>query len=250
MAGIKVIGYICSSDGRSPNTQKILKLRIQVRYSNVIEVRSFLRIATFYRVQVKFYIQVVVPLYRLLKPGILFSQTTIKETAIQNIQEKLISPPALISLDYSNGAGNIILGVDTYITISQGAYIYQIINNRRHPSRFESRIQLDVEKKQDLGRLKCRALVLILKKFRYQLYGVYFTVETNYRILVTQLNRSTTDLLGALIIRIIIWIQLQDFDIRYIPRLKNTIPNGLSRRLPYKGELPEDPEALDDQLDA
>ena len=38
-----------------------------------------------------------------------------------------------------------------------------------------------------------------LKKFRYWLYGTYFYVETDANTLVAQLNRSATDLPGALV---------------------------------------------------
>jgi len=47
-------------------------------------------------------------------------------------------------------------------------------------------------------------------------------------VLVAQLNRSATDLPEALITRWIAYIWLFDFEVRYVPRTKHTIANGLS----------------------
>jgi len=49
-------------------------------------------------------------------------------------------------------------------------------------------------------------------------------------VLVAQLNRSATDLPEALITRWIAYIWLFDFEVRYVPRTKHTIANGLSWR--------------------
>ena len=48
--------------------------------------------------------------------------------------------------------------------------------------------------------------------------------------MVAQLNRSETDLPGALVIQWIGWIQLFDFDIRHIPGRKYSAADGLFRR--------------------
>ncbi len=44
-----------------------------------------------------------------------------------------------------------------------------------------------------------RGVLIVLKKVRVWLYGVYFILETDARILTTQLNRSGADLPSALI---------------------------------------------------
>ena len=69
-----------------------------------------------------------------------------------------------------------------------------------------------------------------LRKFRTYLYGVRFILELDANTLVAQLNRSATDLPGALVTRWLAWIRLFDFDVRHVPGRKHTAADGLSRR--------------------
>jgi len=55
-------------------------------------------------------------------------------------------------------------------------------------------------------------------------------LETDASVLVAQLNRSATDLPGALVTRWIAYIQLFDFEVRYVPRTKHTAADKLSWR--------------------
>jgi hypothetical protein len=72
-------------------------------------------------------------------------------------------------------------------------------NGKRHPARFESGVWTESESNYDAGKRECRAMLKVLKKFRFWLYGVHFVVETDANTLVAQLNRSATDLPGALV---------------------------------------------------
>ena len=58
-----------------------------------------------------------------------------------------------------------------------------------------------MEQKYNLGKLKYQALLYVLKKCCVYLYGVCFIVEIDANTLVVQLNRTATNLPGALIIR-------------------------------------------------
>ena len=69
-----------------------------------------------------------------------------------------------------------------------------------------------------------------LRKVRYWLYGVYFVLETDANVLAAQLNRSATDLPGALVTTWIAYIRLFDFEVRHVPGNKHTAADGLSRR--------------------
>jgi len=53
-------------------------------------------------------------------------------------------------------------------------------------------------------------------------------LETDVSVLVAQLNRSATDLPGALVTRWIAYIRLFDFEVRYVPGTKHTAADGLS----------------------
>ena len=169
--------------------------------------------------------------------------------AIKTLKHALTTAPALVQLDYSKGAGLIILAVDGCKN-GWGCGLMQLdVQGRRHLCQYKSGIWSQAEQKYNSGKLECRALLHALKKCRVYLYGVRFTVETDANTLVAQLNRAATDLPGALITRWLAWIQLWDFNVRHIPGKKNSLANGLSRRLP-DGERPDEPtEDIEEFID-
>jgi hypothetical protein len=70
-----------------------------------------------------------------------------------------------------------------------------------------------------------------LWKVRYWLYRVHFVLETDANVLVAQLNRSATDLPGALVTRWITYIRLFDFEVCHVLGNKYTAADRLSWRL-------------------
>ena len=107
------------------------------------------------------------------------------------IKLALTTPPALVSLDYTEGAGDIILAVDASLE-GWGGVLMQLVQGKRHPSRYESGIWSSAEKKYDATKRECRGVLKALKKVRYWLYGVRFILETDASVLVAQLDRSGT----------------------------------------------------------
>ena len=77
----------------------------------------------------------------------------------------------------------------------------QLVIEKKHLSKYESGIWSYAVKKYDAIKRKCRSILKALKKVRYCLYGVKFVLGTDANILVAQLNRSSRDLLGALVTR-------------------------------------------------
>ena len=78
-----------------------------------------------------------------------------------------------------------------------------------------------------------------MKKVRYGLYGVRFVLETDANVLVIQLNRSGTDLPGALVTQWIAWIQLFEFEVWHIPGRKHMVADGFSRRPSTAADIAE-----------
>ena len=60
----------------------------------------------------------------------------------------LTTPIALISLDYTEVANNIIIAIDASLEGWRGVLI-QLAEGKRYPSRYESEIGSNVEKKYD-----------------------------------------------------------------------------------------------------
>ena len=123
---------------------------------------------------------------------------------------------------------------------------------RRHLSRYESGLWNKAEQNYDATKRECRGVLKALRKVRYWLYGVRFTLETDASVLVAQLNRSATDLPRALVTRWIAYIQLFDFTVQHVPGTKHTAADGLSRRPCTKSDdIDEANEVdIDDFIDA
>ena len=69
-------------------------------------------IYVYYQIQIKDFAQVASLIYRLLKNNTLFEWGKKQIEAINLLKLAFTTPPALISLDYIEGAGDIIFTVD------------------------------------------------------------------------------------------------------------------------------------------
>lgn len=256
MSGLKIVGYVCDANGRHPELAKIEKVVNWKEPSDASEVKGFLGLCVYYRIWIKDFAVIAGPMYRLTKKNAVFSWSDECKEAMAVLQEKLTTAPALVTLDFADDAGKIVLVVDASPS-GWGAVLMQERRApngkwKRHPSRYESGLWSDAESKYDQLKRECRGLLKALKKFRFWLYGVHFYVETDANTLCAQLNRSATDLPGALVTQWIAWIRLFDFEIKHIDGKKNQAADALSRRRPTEDDLQEreDEEDIDDWIDA
>jgi hypothetical protein len=90
---------------------------------------------------------------------------------------------ALVTLDYSPEAGEIILAVDFNLK-GWGATLSQIVGKYRHPSRYESGFWSETEQNYDAIKRECRGVLKVLKKVRSWFYGVYFVLKTDANVLL------------------------------------------------------------------
>jgi hypothetical protein len=117
-------------------------------------------------------------------------------------------------------------------------------------ARFESGIWSSAERKYDAVKLECRGLLKALKKFRFWLYGRYFTIETDAQTLVWLLNQPLNDLPNAMMTR---WLHTFGYSIFMLNifLVTRTVAPMLYRR--WGGgleDLPEDENEADDYFDA
>jgi hypothetical protein len=256
MPGIKIVGYVCDQYGRHPEASKVEKILRWPTPTNPTELKGFLGICVYYRIWVEGFAYKTEIFYLLLKKGAKWEWTLIHEERMYELKLALTEAPALVSISYELGAGLVILAFDASKK-GWGAVLMQLdAQKRRHPSRYESGIWSKAESGYDAGKRECRALLKSLKKFRQWLYGITFLVETDALTLAAQLNRSATDLPGALVTQWMAWIRLFDFDVRHVPGTKNVVADALSRRPPTeedieeaKGEMDVD-EWVAEQLDS
>lgn len=251
--GIVIVGYYCDIEGRHPLTSKVIKILEWPAPMNITEVRAFVGVCVYYRIWISWFAVIAGPLYYLLRRGVVFAWTDKQQKAMDTLKIALTSAPALITIVYLDGAGDIIVAVDASGR-GYGAALMQIFmaTKKRQVARYESGIWSEVESRYDAGKLECLAVLKLLKKFRSYLYGVHFILEMDAKTLVAQLNRTATDLPGLVVVRWIAWIRLFDFTVRHVPGDKNMVADGLSRRPPTAREYREleQEEDIDDFLDA
>ena len=212
----------------------------------------FISIYVYYRVQVFRFAIIAAPLFKLLRKNAPFKQTNIEKQAIEYLKYTLTSLLALVSINYSEPLRQIILACNSSKKRQRVVIIQVSLNSYQHLIRFKSRVQSTTKRNQNLSKYKCKALLLTLKKFQLYIYRVQFIVETNAKTLITQLQRSATNLLEALITRQLALLNIQDFNIVYIAKKKNIVANALLRRLELEGqELPTKPkEDVEDFINA
>jgi hypothetical protein len=250
--GMKIVGYMCDSDGRHPQMKKVAKILLWGEPKDTADARAFVGLCVYYRIWIPHFALVAAPIYATLRSGVRFFWSDEQKEAMRQLQEALTTAPALMPINYEKGAGEIILAADASLRGWGGVLMQLDKQDRRHPVRYESGLWNEAEKRYDAGKRECRGLLKALKKFRFYLYGVRFTVETDAKTLLAQLNRSASDLPGALVTRWLAWICLFDFEVRHVSGRKHTAADGLSRRVITALDLQEreEEEDIDDFIAA
>ena len=168
-----------------------------------------------------------------------------QQEAFEAVKKALSSDPVVLPLNPMVTPYELIVAVDASKT-GWGAVLMQVQRGRRHPARYESGMWSETEMNYDAGKREARAALCALKKFRSYLYGVHFLLEIDSKTLVAQLNRSATDLPGAVVSNWLAYMRLFDFQVKHIEGKKHGGPDGLSRK---PGEPSESQtEGIDDYI--
>ena len=112
LAGMKLVGFVCGAGGRSPDSQKVIKILEWPACTDVTQARAFIGVCVYYRIWVKEFAIVADSIYRLMRKGVEWKWGREQDEAMDALKLALTSAPALVKLDYSEGAGAIILAVD------------------------------------------------------------------------------------------------------------------------------------------
>jgi hypothetical protein len=235
--GVKIVGFVCDKDGRHPESSKVAKILDWPECQNTTELKGFLGLCGYYRIWILGFAIIAMPLYALTRKNVIWYWTDLHSDAMATLKIALTTAPALVTISYADGAGRIILVFDASKRGWGAVIMQEDKDGKRHPARYEGGVWSAAESKYDAGKLECRAMLKALKKFRHWLYGTYFYVETDANTLVAQLNRSATDLPGALVTQWLAWIRLFDFEVKHIEGKKNVVADALSRRRPTAEEV-------------
>jgi RNase H-like domain found in reverse transcriptase/Integrase zinc binding domain/Reverse transcriptase (RNA-dependent DNA polymerase) len=251
--GLVLLGYWVDGRGRRPAKDKTQQITGWERCEHIKDVRVFVGLCVYYRVWIRDFTIIMQPLFFLLKKDVAFVWGPEQEVAMTTVKRALTSAPALVAIDYSDKGGPIILATDASGK-GWGAALMQEDSEdkkKRHPVRFESGVWSKAERKYDSGKLELRGVVYAFSRLRLYLYGARFRLETDNSNIVAMINRTSTDLPGALVQRWLAWTQLFDFDVRHVPGTKNGAADALSRSPAFRRNVPEEPEVdIDDYIDS
>jgi len=135
----------------------------------------------------------------MLRQDVEFQWETEEKKSMAILKEAVCPAPALKTLDVSDGAGQIVVGVDSSLEGWRVILQQEDENMDWHPCCCESGLWQKAEKRYDAGNRECCGLMKALEKFRHYVYGVRFVVETDANTLVHKLNLPANDLPGAIV---------------------------------------------------
>jgi hypothetical protein len=140
MDGIKIVGFICGAEGRSPDSTKVIKILEWKPCACVGEARAFIGVCVYYRIWIEGFAIIAKPIYTLFRKDVVWIWGLEQDLAMNTLKTALTQAPALAKIDYSEGGGDIILAPDASLK-GWGAVLIQLdAERRRHPSRYESRL--------------------------------------------------------------------------------------------------------------
>ncbi len=130
-----IVGYICDANSRHPDTSKVLKILDWAECTYVTSAHAFMRVYVYYRIWIKTFAQVASPIYHMFKKNKPFILGKKQVEAMDLLKLALTTPPVLVSLDYTEGASDIILVVDANLE-EWGEVLMQLVKEKKHPSRY------------------------------------------------------------------------------------------------------------------
>ena len=234
------LGFTVSSEGVTPNQEKVKAIVNFPRPTDCKSVRRFLGMLNFYRRHIPNLAAVARPLTaltckdRVTGGTVQFKWSTDCDKAFRELKEKLVSAPVLRPPDLSR---QFFVWTDASL-LGFGAVLEQLDEEgRRHPIAYASRQTNNAEQKYAPTQLEVVALVYAVEHFEVYLLGQPFTVYTDHQPLVSafivHLKGQTRGLLARWYLRLARF--LPNMKLEYKPGATNVVADALSRA-PIQGD--------------
>ena len=166
------LGYHLSSNGVSPQSQKveaIMKLKEPV---NVSQLRSLLGIFNFYRRFIERYAELVEPLQRLLKENVQWSFGDSQRQAMRELKYRLCNAPVLAYHQFSPGVEVIV--ETTFSSNSLSAILSQAQDGRDRVIAYASKCLNTSEQSYSDCEKSCFATTWAILHFKHYLCGYHY----------------------------------------------------------------------------
>ena len=172
---VSFLGHVISTKGVSVDPAKGEAVTGWARPTTVIEVRSFLGLAGYYRRFVQDFSKIVAPLLRLTRKATALVWTEECEASFRDLKERLTTAPVLTMPD---GTGNYVIFSDASkkglgcVLMQPGKVIAYAFRQLK-----------DYEKNYPVHDLELAAVVFALKIWRHYLYGERTQIYTDHKSL-------------------------------------------------------------------
>ena len=230
---VKFLGHILTKDGRLPDPEAVEAIREWKDPTSTKEVRSFLGSTLYYREYIHDYSDMAMPLYDLIKKGVVVDKVWDDEVhgrACQRIKDALTSRPVLMHVDNSKPFR---LKVDA-CRVGRGLGCIleqQNCEEKWQPVSYYSSSLSKEERNYSATELECKALHdCILHYAVYLKYIPHFEVFSDHNALRYMVNSDNTTTNGRLM-RYLLALQEYNFSIYYRKGTENCDADAVSRLL-------------------
>ena len=215
---LEYLGYVVSRAGLKTNPRLVAAIREFPTPSSVHEVRRYLGLTSYYRLFIPNFARITRLLHQLTCKGAEFVWSPDCERAFQELQERLVTSPALIYPDFSK---DFVSETDAYVC-GIGAVLSQHHDDQHlHPVAYASRALSPVEQRYGITELETLTVVWAISHFHHYLYGRSVTVYTGHTAVKAVLETNPTAKHARWWTRVYRH-GIKDVKIRYRPGRENT----------------------------
>ena len=216
---VEYLGFIISKNGVATDPAKIEAVIGWPQPRSIKEIRGFLGLTGWYRIFIKGYAVIAVPLTSLLKKTKTFSWSHKAQESFEKLKNALVNAPILQLPHFTK--------TFTFLTDASGQAIGGVLSQEGKPIAYESRKLRIHELNYPTHDLELLAVVHALKLWRHYLLGKRFDLHTDHKSLKWIFTQPDLNMRQRR------WMELlceYDFGIEYKPGKENSVADALSRK--------------------
>jgi hypothetical protein len=246
---ITVLGHRCTINGRLPDESRVIKITNWAPCPDLSDVRAFVGTVGLCRMFIRNFASRAHHLVKLTRKGTSFEFGDEQLAAMNDLKEALVNSPALRPINYTSDAP-VILSVDTsYIAV--GFLLAQCDPENpklRYYAKFGSITLNEREARFSQPKLELYGLYRTLRTLKLLLLGLRNLVVEVDAAYIKGMLKNPDLAPSAGINRWIVSILMFHFTLVHVPGTHHG-PDGLSRRRPQPGDLPEPEDDFEDWVD-